>query len=334
MTGFARRNARGVALPSLSAADRVAQWIQRRRGPQPGEIRLTQRNIYILPSRPGLLYGAVLFTMLVASINYQLSLGYALTFLLGGVGMVGILHTFRNLTGLRLRPGRADPVFAGQLAEFRVMFANAASHEKYAIRLTAPGVAAQAVVDVPVGGERMVNLAVPTVERGWLPIPRMKISGTFPLGIWQAWAYWQPDMKALVYPAPETPATPLPAAAISGGEGDGHGRGEDDLVAIRPYVAGDSLRRIAWKAIARMATDEILTKEFDGGARGELLLDWYQMPGHLDPELRIARLTRWVLDAETAGTRYALVLPSARFDPDHGPAHRAACLEALALMKK
>ena len=48
-------------------------------------------------------------------------------------------------------------------------------------------------------------------------------------------------------------------------------------------------------------------------------------------ELKLSRLTRWVLDADAAGVRYALELPGSRIELDNGPAHRQRCLEALAL---
>lgn len=310
--------------------DRIGLWLNRRRGPQAGDVRLSQRSIYILPSKAGMLYGVVLLTMLVASINYQLSLGYALTFLLGATAIVGILHTFRNMTDLTLRPGRAEPVFAGQLAEFSLMLVNPSKSERFAIHLAATGMARNEIIDLPPTAEQLVSIALPTIRRGWLQLPRLKLSSAYPLGIWRAWAYWHPSLRVLVYPTPETPAAPMPENLALSSDGNGSGKGEDDVAAIRPYQAGDSMRRIAWKAVARSASDNLLSKQFDGGDRGELLLDWRLLPSQLDNETRISRLTRWVIDAEGSGTRYALHLPDQQIGLDTGPAHRQRCLEALA----
>ena len=63
--------------------------------------------------------------MLAGSINYNLGLGYVLTFLLGGLGVVGMLHTWRNLAGLVLTPGRTNPAFAGEHVVWRVVADNA-----------------------------------------------------------------------------------------------------------------------------------------------------------------------------------------------------------------
>ncbi len=82
--------------------------------------------------------------------------------------------------------------------------------------------------------------------------------------------------------------------------------------------------------MARSAASEPLTKSFEGGNGGELLLDWRNLPGSMDVEARLSRLTRWVMRAEQAGQRFALALPGIDIDVAGGAAHRAACLEALA----
>jgi uncharacterized protein (DUF58 family) len=134
----------------------------------------------------------------------------------------------------------------------------------------------------------------------------------------------------LVLPRAETPAAPLPESGSSGTERAG--RGEDDFAAIRPFRPGDSPRRLAWKAMARTGGDALLVREFEGGSGGRLELDWASLPPGLDTETRISRMTRWVVDAEAAGLAYSLRLPGTSLEHDAGPAHRAACLEALALM--
>ncbi len=329
--GMAARDPAGGARESL--VDRIAARIGGARGPRREDLRLAQRNVYILPSRAGLLYALILLAMLVASINYALSLGFMLTFLLGAVALVAMFHTFRNMATLVLRPGRAEPVFAGQPAEFSVLLINPGRLERFAIRLHAAGMAAPEPVDVAPGAEQLVRLSVPATRRGLMPVPRIKLLTEYPLGLWRVWAYWHPAIDVLVYPTPETPAVALPENTAIAGEGQGVGTGEDDVASVRQYRPGDSPRRIAWRAMARTDSDELLTKQFEGGERGELWLDWRQLPASLDVEAKISRLTRWVLDAEARGTRWALGLPDRAIELDGGAGHRQRCLEALALLE-
>ena len=54
-----------------------------RRTVERGTLVLNQRRIYIMPSRQGLAFVFVLILMLLGDINYNLSLGYVLTFQIG-----------------------------------------------------------------------------------------------------------------------------------------------------------------------------------------------------------------------------------------------------------
>lgn len=98
---------------------RWQRWLNRRIPPA-SSVELNQRRVFILPTRQGGAFGLALLVMLLAAINYQNSLAYGLTFLLLSLGVVTILHTYRNLAGLRLTALGADPVFAGERAGFRV----------------------------------------------------------------------------------------------------------------------------------------------------------------------------------------------------------------------
>jgi uncharacterized protein (DUF58 family) len=318
------------AMGWMERVGRLAPALRLALGPHVGDLRLDRRRIYILPTRAGLLFGLLLLTMLLTAINYGLALGYALTFLLGSVGLVSMLHTWRNMLGLVLRAGRAEPVHAGELAELGLLVQNLDGPDRFAVDLFVPGTAQPTRLDVEAGTEQLVSVALPTRRRGWLPLPRMRLSTTFPLGLWRAWAWWHPQARVLVLPRPETPAPPPPDSGSAGTERSG--QGEDDFAAIRPFRPGDSPRRLAWKAMARTGGDALLVRQFEGGSGGQLQLDWNALPAGLDVETRVSRLTRWIVDAESAGLHYSLRLPRTALPLDGGPAHRAACLEALALL--
>ncbi len=298
-----------------------------------GDHQLVQGNIYILPTKPGGAMGFVLLLLLVGSINYSLSLGYALTFLLVSVAAVSMFHTYRNLAGLVLRPGRADPVFAGDLAEFNFIAVNKSSGMRHNVMLWAEPMQKPLPIDVGPKVEQVVSVAIPMPERGLIEMPRLKLWTGFPFGIWKAWTYWPNTMKVMVYPRPETPAVALPEALQDSGTGSGLGKGEDDVASVRPYSEGDSPRRMAWKAMAR--TDNlVLTKTFEGGDHGELCLDWNKLKNLKETEARLSRLTRWVLDADALGARYSLRIPGFTSEVEQGSAHRQQCLEALAMYEK
>jgi len=301
---------------------------------EPGEVLLTMRRVFIVPTRAGLSFTVLLLVMLIGAVNYNLGLGFALTFFTGACALVDMYLTAKNLALLRLMPGRAAPVFAGEAAQFELQLNNRTKQDRYAVWIDFQSVGEpQHVTDVAAGGHASVMLTTPTTQRGWLAAPRVRLLTRFPLGLFRAWSYWQPDLRALVYPYPEADAPPLPMSGAA--SEDGHGQvGLDNFAGIRSYQAGDPMRHLAWRQIARhdpALGGQLVTKHFEGGAVAELQLDYAALPAHLDEELKLSRMTQWVLDAERRALPYAFRLGHHALGPALGDAHRAACLRALAL---
>jgi len=320
-------------MPALR--DHIADWLLRRHAPDAPPVRLTQGRIYILPSSGGLLLATTLLLMLMGCINYNLGLGYILTFLLAGIAIVSMLHTFRNLAHLEFRPGRADAVFAGEDAVFPMLIDNPTALGRAAVALlpvdAIPAEANPAWCDPAPHTQTHCDVRLPAHQRGRMRLPRLRVFTTYPLGLFHAWSYIELETSCLVYPKPETGVVPLPQPLGGEGEGLQSGRGQDDFVGLRRYAPGDSLRQVAWKAVAR--GQPVMTKQFTGLEAGELWLIWSVLPAEMRLEARLSRLTRWVLDAAQLGVAYGLEVPGVRIVPDVGPAHRERCLTALALFR-
>ena len=295
--------------------------------PKGHDLTLERRRIYALPTRYGLLYAAMLFVMLLGSINYNNSLGFMLTFLLAGLGIISILYTYRNIVHLQVRSGKVSSTFAGKQARFPVQLHNPDRLPRCALRLSTPG--ADAVIgDVAGNDTAVVALDIAAVKRGRLPLGRITLSTAYPLGLVRAWAYVDLDMQCIVYPQPG-PYRALPATPHHQ-QGDLAGReaGSDDFLGFRPYHPGDSLRHIHWKALARALP--LLTKKFTAAETADLWLEWAALP-LLDNEARLRILCRLVLEAERGAQNYGLRLPDMEIPPARGAVHQHRCLEALAL---
>lgn len=292
-----------------------------------GQLILARRRIFILPTRQGLLFAGMLLLMLIGSINYHLNLGFALVFLLGAMGIVSILHTYRTLAGLRISAGKSAPTFAGGMATFRVNLDNPAATPRLNVAISHPD-SPTVYCHIPPGQTYVAAVQVPASQRGWLRARRLTLHSRHPLGLFQAWSSVELDMQCLVYPRPDRSHVPLPFAPLLRGEGRDAGQGSDDFAGLRDYRPGDSPRHIAWKAAAQERGT--FTKQFSGCAPGEVWLDWEALPG-LDTEARLSRLTRWVVECDALGIPYGLRLPALERAPALGPDHRHACLKALAL---
>ena len=317
---------------ALPAASMLSRWRQRAFRIAPADrdpVVLRHSRIYILPTRRGLSLIVTLALVLLTSLNYALSLGLVVTFAVTGLVASALLHTFRNLAGMEVKPLSAGDTFAGGRIAFSLALVPGAAG-RFAINLAARG--ARLMADVPAGEVRTVTLNVEAPERGRIALGRVTLSSSYPLGLWNAWAYVHFPLEGLAYPAPETSPPPLPSGA-GGADDSTRGRGDDaDLAGLRTYQPGDPPQRVAWKAVARRAG--WYTKQFEGAGGGPIMLDWNALPRELGVEARLSRLSAWVLGAERAARPFALSLPGLALPASQGREHRRAAFTALALFPR
>ena len=288
-------------------------------------IVLTHRRIFIIPNRRGLGLCVLLLLQLIASINYNNSLGFILTFLIGSIALLGTLYGFRNLAGLGIRTAHPLPVFAGDPAQFTLTVDNPTQAPRISLYLGLRD-GPQQELNLAAGESLQATVAVATHQRGWQEPPAFYLSSTFPLGLFRAWSPLRFKQRVLVYPRPAPDLIPFPLGP--GGQGDQKRIAEDDFHGFQSYQPGDSLRRIHWKGVAK--GQGVHVKEYRGEGSSQLYLDWQQTPG-FDVEARLSRLCRWVLDAEKMGSVYGLRLPGTDIKPSSGQTHLRVCLERLAL---
>ncbi len=316
---------------------RVRQWFFNRL-PATDTQLLTQRNVYILPTRAGWMLALTLLVLLVASINYQLNLGYLLTFLLAGSALVGMHLCHGNLRGLTLHLAPPAPVHAGQAVLLDIRLSSERKKSRYGIGLGVMGQdkahTALAWTDVPAQGDAVLQVAWPAPRRGWHAVEPLTAQTLFPLGTFRVWTVWRPAVPVLVYPQPEAHPPPLPGGEPQPGHAGGarvQATGEFD--GVRAYRRGDPLRAVVWKQAAKTfasGRDDLVSRDALSSQRQQLWLDHTQC-GLGEPEARLSRLTAWVLMADRLGLDYGMRLPGWQCAPDQGAAHRARCLEALAL---
>lgn len=324
----------------FSSAPRWWQWRARLRQWWQGRLTaadavlLTQRNVYILPTRAGLMLALTLGVLLIASINYQLNLGYLFTFLLAGCAAAGVWVGHGTLRGLGLKLLPPQPVFVGQPAFLDVRLSSARAAPRHAIGLAVMGAGREdarwAWSDVPARGEAALQTSFCPARRGLHAAPLLVVQTLFPLGAFRIWTVWKPAAQVLAWPAPEVNAPPLPVGEARAGAGQAASRerapGEFD--GVRPWQRGDTLRQVVWKKFAK--SGELVSRDAQHLQRQQLWLD-FARTGAPDAESRLSRLAAWVLAADARQLEYGLRLPGLEIEPDSGAAHKLRCLRALAL---
>lgn len=308
---------------------RLVMWAERRlpaltryRRAESLPIELHRRRIYIVPSGFGIGFALLLVVMLIGALNYANNAALLLTCLLGASTAASMLIAFRNLDGLRLNHLQAGHAVAGQPIELTLTFA--ASRARNALRLDMA--ATCSAFALAADGSAQVRMVLPTSRRGWQPLPRLRLWTSWPLGLFRAWSWLHPEQSVLVWPRAEA-AGPLPLAASKDARQTRRQPG-DELAALRDYRIGDSQRHIAWKVSAHH--EGLLVRNFaQPQDQAQWKLDWRELRG-LDSEARIARLARWLGEAQMQRRSYSLWLPGTELPSGSGPLHFARCMNALA----
>lgn len=291
-----------------------------------------------------------LLVLLVASINYQLNLGYLLTFLIGGSVLVGVLTGHNNLRGIHLSLVRNSTVnkdqFASDNASIEVILSSTSKATRYGIGLRLADFTDSTDVenwtwaDIPAQGSTALVVNARPMPRGLHPLPTLVAESRFPLGTFRVWTVWRPAAKIWVYPAPESPTPALPLGEPSSGEvklSPVQASGEFD--GVRSYRRGDPLKQVVWKKAAKAwsdagehetdATKQLISRDMQHTQAQVLYLD-FSRTGCANVEATLSRLCAWVIQADQLGLTYGLRLPLLDIAPDHGDAHRQQCLQALA----
>jgi uncharacterized protein (DUF58 family) len=310
---------------------RIGAWIRRRQGADRDPVTLTRGRIYILPTRLGVAYAAMVVAMVAGGLNYSNNLALGLAFLLVGLGFVAMHHCHGNLVGLESRLHSTEPAFAGQQVRMLLLLENRASAPRPGIEVSVDKRAAAQVADVPPAGAATAGIALHAVRRGYVRLERLILATRHPLGLFRAWAVVHPGYSVIAWPQPADRGRPPPGVETDTGGAQDRARGEEDFTGLKPYQPGDPLRRIAWKAYARGRG--LHTKQYGGTDVVSHIFDWDSLPG-LDVEARLSQLCRWVLDAHQSGEAFGLRLPGKAIEANIGTGHLQRCLDALALFER
>jgi uncharacterized protein (DUF58 family) len=303
----------------------AANWALRRQGADRLPITINTRRVYILPTRGGLAFGTLLFVMLLAGLNYSNSMALLITFLLTGFGLIAMHLTHRNLVGVMARGVATGDAFVGEHG-LLMLTLESTGNARFGIECEAEG-SLRVAVDLRETGTARADLALPLTKRGRLTVRRIKLSTTFPFGLFHAWTYLHVQASLLAWPIPRGRREP-PAESATGGDAPSvHRAGDEEWAGLREFRMGDSPRQVAWGAYARGRG--LLVKTYQSPAAHFRVFDLATVAGPL--EERLEQLSAWIVAAHARGERYGVTLAPQEIPPDQGNEHRRRCLESLAL---
>jgi uncharacterized protein (DUF58 family) len=294
-------------------------------------MMIHKKHLSIRPTRHGLLFLIILGAMMAGSINYNNNAGFILVFLLGGMALISLFYSLKNLTGLSLFFVSASPVFAGRTARFTFQV-QANGMERAGVILALPEQTDVLETSLLKNETKTVHLPLKTATRGVFTPGPLTVSSVFPFGFFCLTTRMSLPMNCLVYPSPaDGPVRPVKGGGDRDGTAASRFSGPDDFQGLSLYQPGHDVGRIAWKAVSK--GQGVFVKDFTAGTGGFMMLD-FDAIASTDMEFKLSRLCRMVVSADRNKTFYGLKLPDRLIPPAQGPGHKHQCLRALALYGK
>jgi uncharacterized protein (DUF58 family) len=305
---------------------RFGIWIDRRTRLE-SESHLNHKRLYILPSKAGLGFLVLIFALWLLATNFENNLVFMLCFLLLALWVVSIHFTHGTLSGLRVKPVRAQSVFKGEAAAVELCFSQVRPRSREQVLLRFAG-GEPLMITLNKAGDTFVTVLAPTTRRGFLDPGLLTVESVYPVGLMRVWAYLHFRFDAAVFPAP-TPDIVRASGRRGSGEGHYSGTsGSEEYVGLKTFEVGDSLRHVAWKQYAR--EQGLWSKQYGDSVDSRVWIDWEDYAG-MDTEQRLSRMTWQVCECEAQGKVFGLRLPGEELPPNQGSAHRQSALRRLAL---
>lgn len=339
--------------PAFEPLRRLRDFFVSKRIEKSDSVVVKSVALYIISNRAGAMMFVTLLILLLASINYEINLGFMATFLVCGVVCVSMFYAHSNLRGLGIKAKQMGAVFANQPCAIEVSVSNGSANDAYAIYagwsdLKVAEVSQQAshdslgdqvvCLDVLAGSTSCSVLSLRFIRRGYAVIPAIKFWTNWPLGLFTAWTYLIPKSRVLVYPEPEVNA-PAFISSWSGAKANtsqGLSSLNEDKDSLRPYRRGDGFNSILWKKSATAlvtGVGDFVVRTSESVVADLLMFDVERtgLPASASLDEKVSRVCAWVLRANLEGVPFGLRAKGQEIAPAHGRMHLEQCLKALAL---
>lgn len=305
---------------------RFKSWLDRR-VPAAQTIRLSHRNIFIVPTRQGFGFVLILVLILIAGINYQNALAHALAFMMLGLFLVAMLQTHRNLAGLVLSQTMPIEGFVGQKVSVAFKIQSDAGRVHDGLSFFWPNHPIDHGFGVDRNATTVFRQAIPD-HRGWYEPGRLRLETVYPFGLFRAWSWLDFDCKILSYPKPVPCDRFVRQDDSKLGAQRRSNLSADELKALRDFEEGDDQRHIHWRASAKL--DRLMIKSYEGQ---QSVSQWLRLGAlqALPAADRLGGLAYLIESASKRGDAFGLDLYGEQLPVAAGPKQVRKALKRLAL---
>jgi len=306
---------------------RFNAWLKRRM-PSTNRQTLSQRNIFILPSKFGFSYLLFVLLLFILGTNYQNNLIILLSYFFSSLFVTAMLYCFINLLGLNVAAKGEYQGFTDEqiLIDIRID----TEQFKQSFQLSFEGHQSHEVIALK--QEKLLKIAVKFDKRGIHSLGRLKLISEYPLGLFRCWTKLQFDLEVIVSPQP---LFCQPVTSVGGDkqrepnhfENSSQPFSGEDFFELRAYRIGESLNQVAWKQMAK--TGQWLSKRYQDNINEKQLISLKDMPA-INNEVKLRHLSYLILQLHQTEQEYGVELDTLLIPASKGQQHLTHCLKALA----
>jgi len=328
------------------ANKRFDRWLSRR-VPSRFQHKLSNRNIFILPTRFGFAYLFFDVLLFLLGTNYQNNIILLLSYLLASLFITVMMHSFYNFSQLTFSSKAKQSCFAEQIISFPIHITGHKTHFDLNFQFSNPLHVLKEV--------KLAQCSIKTSEillpwyakhRGVYTLGRVKVFSEYSLGLFITWSLLDFSHQAIVFPQPKKPTENQQLLTGVNDSDKNNGvymqttAGGDDYSELKNYVLGESQARIAWKQLARGQGK--FSKNYQTQQGSLLWLTLSHMPSS-DVEVKLQFLCFLILEYSKNDQHFGLVidLPDSaknttviQIEPNSGYQHQENCLIALANVER
>ncbi len=289
--------------------------------------KLSQRNVFIFPSRFGLAFLAFIGLLFVLATNYQNNLMLLMSYILSSLFISSMLASFINVSGLAVSAKGQYLGYSEQEILVPVTLETSMPRYHLALNFTQDNQKSVATLSQT----SIVKVPVQYTRRGRYQLPRLTLTSYYPLGLFRCWTHLQFDLQVVV--------CPQPLHCLQHGIGQhwreqetetllsGHSPASDNFYELRSYIPGEALNQVAWKQLAK--TGQWYSKAYQPLVAEPDILSLEQLNASTI-ENKLRQLCFLVLEYESANLDYGLALSGDVIQPGCGQQHLHHCLTKVA----
>lgn len=310
---------------------RFERWLNKRM-PANNKQQLTRNNIFILPSRFGLLYILLTLLIFILGTNYQNNIIILLSYLLGSLFLSAMFRCFYNLSGLTFSQEVDVSGYNKQLLFIPVTLKSKSTRYALCLQFSKQE---ELFIDEVISGVSDLRIPFFPSLRGQQNTGRLKVSSEYSLGLFTCWTHLDLNCCLTIYPQVKALSFKrIPNRNIDHEQNDAgifEIPGVEDFSELKTYKRGESLSQVAWKQVAK--GQGWLTKHYVETKSDNVVLKLQDMPS-VNIEWQLSYLCFLVGEQHKLGHVFSLELGSSQIEAGQGQQHFQQCLYALACYPK